>query len=798
MAYDISSTASGTVRSLGTGVKGPKQYNSTLNRWEKIATTATSSSTGLYADISINYDGYPAIVNPTQPILATVNWNWPVVSFTTASIVFPSSAGTATIYNNTITQIGPTSYSFAFQFSGTAGYFQIAPGTVQAADLASTNILQYSSGTIASAVIDPYPILSIVSISASYPIYSIRDPYFGGQLRYFSNNLSTGYVSGNRTLSPRIRVAFQNFAGNVPTTTGGFAYTDVVIDNAAVFDRYTVEYGNPALASTTADTSSDAVRSLMFFYTAGQSFQNAYTRISMPAGAYQENVLANSFQATPIWFYTGPSGNLSVSMTLLYITGTTILSGVQFDFDLPVVLLREFPSIVGRTVYGQLSNLRVDTSVLSGTRLRADYAALTTTTDYVETISIPSAWATFSGTSTNIIKDGTSNDFFSTRSTPSGVISSTASVIVSPLTLTPTAPVDNTVDFSDPRLTLSLNRTATGVGYYRIWKTYIGNQMVVPSTQVPAPSGTTVSIFVGTIITTATTYVVEIDGGAYADGYGKYSNYISYQFTTAPSVTPPGDVIITSSQSWTVPPFINLISVVAVSPGGASPDGYCCTGPFNGTNGGTLAWKNCTTVYGGQVLNATFNSISGDYGNYAQLSSGGTTYISARTGYAPTDYYGGSGTFGGGKGGAGGSVAICGGGGGGGGAGGYTGVGGAGGAANNTTPGGPGFAGVGGGGGGGEGGGGCPTYNGGDGGGVGIYGLGANGSGALVRASIGPGISGGAGSGGSGATYGGGAGGNGYQYYSLHGVRLGGPGVIRIVWGPGRSFPSTNVASTAS
>jgi hypothetical protein len=790
MAYNISSTASGTVRSLGTGVKGPKQYNSALTRWEKIATTANSSSTGLYADISINYDGYPAIVNPTQPILATVNWNWPVVSFTTASIVFPSSAGTATIYNNTITQIGPTRYSFAFQFSGTAGYFQIAPGTVQAADLASTNILQYSSGTIASAVIDSYPILSIVSISTSYPIYSIQDPYFGGQLRYFSNNLSSGYASGNRTLSPRIRVAFQNFSGNVATSS--FGYQKVVIDNAAVFDRYTTEYGNPALASTTADTSSDAVRSLMFYYTAGQSFQNAYTRISMPAGAYQENALANSFQATPIWFYTGPSGNLSVSMTLLYITGTTILSGVQFDFELPVVLLREFPSIVGRTVYGQLSNLRVDTSVLSGTRLSADYTALTTTTDYVETISIPSAWATFSGTSTNIIKDGTSGNFFSTRSTPTGVISSTASVIVSPLTLTTTAPVDNTVNFSDPTLTLSLNRTATGVGYYRIWKTYIGNQMVVPSTQVPAPSGTTVSIFVGSIITTATTYVVEFDDGAYVDAYGKYSSYVSYQFTTTSTVTPPGHVIITSSQSWTVPPFINRISVVAVSPGGNSPDGYVCCGPFNGSTGGTLAWKNCITVYGGQVLTATICGNANYYGGKAQLT-GASTYILASTGYPPTDYLGGSGTFGGGRGGSGGVVALGGGGGGGGGAGGYQGVGGDGGVANNSTAGGPGLAGTGGGGGGGSGAGGDVYSAGGNGGGVGIYGIGGNGSGGTSIV-VGSGIPGTPGSGGTGYLYGGGAGGNGYQ----PGTRPGGPGVIRIVWGPGRSFPSTNVASTAS
>jgi hypothetical protein len=795
MAYDISSTASGTVRSLGTGVKGPKQYNSTLNRWEKIATTATSSSTGLYADISINYDGYPAIVNPTQPILATVNWNWPVVSFTTASIVFPSSAGTATIYNNTITQIGPTSYSFAFQFSGTAGYFQIAPGTVQAADLASTNILQYSSGTIASAVIDFYPILSIVSISASYPIYSIQDPYFGGQLRYFSNNLSTGYVSGNRTLSPRIRVAFQNFSGTVATSS--FNYLKVVIDNAVVFDRYTTEYGNPALASTSADTSSDAVRSLMFYYTAGQSFQNAYTRISMPAGSYQENALANSFQATPIWFYTGPAGSVGLSMTLLYITGTTILSGVQFDFDLPVVLLREFPSIVGRTVYGQLSNLRVDTSALSGTRLRADYTALNTTTDYVETIRIPTMWATFSGTSTNIIKDGTSGNFFTTQTTPdNGGIVRTASVIVSPLTLTPTAPVNNTVDFSDPTLALSLNRTATSVGYYKIWKTYIGNQMVVPSTQVPAPSGTTVSIFVGSIITTATTYVVEFDDGAYLDAYGKYSSYVSYQFTTTATVTPPGDVIITSSQSWTVPPFINRISVVAVSPGGNSPDGFICCGPFNGSNGGTLAWKNCITVYGGQVLNATFCSSSNYNNGYARLN-GASTYILARTGVIPTDTYGGTGTFGGGVGGGQGSVAPSGGGGGGGGAGGYRGIGGKGGDANNTSPGGPGLAGAGGGGGGGSGAGGAACTAGGNGGGVGIYGIGGNGSGASTDV-VGTGRAGTPGSGGTGYLYGGGAGGNGFQSPGFSGVRQGGPGVIRIVWGPGRSFPSTNVASTAS
>ena len=63
------------------------------------------------------------------------------------------------------------------------------------------------------------------------------------------------------------------------------------------------------------------------------------------------------------------------------------------------------------------------------------------------------------------------------------------------------------------------------------------------------------------------------------------------------------------------------------------------------------------------------------------------------------------------------------------------------------------------------------------GGGVGLYGQGANGAGA---SGLNPG---GAGSGGTGKQYGGGA-----SYSSAS--NYAGGGAVRIIWGPGRSFPS--------
>ena len=76
------------------------------------------------------------------------------------------------------------------------------------------------------------------------------------------------------------------------------------------------------------------------------------------------------------------------------------------------------------------------------------------------------------------------------------------------------------------------------------------------------------------------------------------------------------------------------------------------------------------------------------------------------------------------------------------------------------------------------------------GGGVGIFGEGTSGAAPTSIA----GQAGNAGSGGSGKTYG--AGGNGVDDDSSGAASNGGPGVVRIIWGSNRLFPSTNVGVT--
>ena len=239
--------------------------------------------------------------------------------------------------------------------------------------------------------------------------------------------------------------------------------------------------------------------------------------------------------------------------------------------------------------------------------------------------------------------------------------------------------------------------------------------------------------------------------------------------------------------SWTCPPGVTSVCVVCIGGGSGSASPTYTTSP----GGGGLGWKNNITVVPGQVYTVVVGR-GGDYlcADSPQNADGGQSYFISPTivagngGTRPT-----GGTFvgdGGGNGGAGGSNA-------GGGAGGYTGNGGAG-------------AGTGGNGsGGGAGGGGSysSTYGYSSGGGTGPFGQGASGVGAIY-------IGGGGGSGGEngrggenpyhsygsgqidGGLYGGGSGqgGNsgsagGYQLYR------GGRGCVRIIWGAGRSFPST-------
>lgn len=242
--------------------------------------------------------------------------------------------------------------------------------------------------------------------------------------------------------------------------------------------------------------------------------------------------------------------------------------------------------------------------------------------------------------------------------------------------------------------------------------------------------------------------------------------------------------------SWTAPANVTSVCVLCVGAGG-SENSYFARGS---AGGGALAYGNAITVVPGTTYTVVVGA-SPTQGNGQASYFISSSFLNAGGGIAVADGAGIGGTSSGtartgggngGNGGIGGAGDSSGGdAGGGGGAGGYTGNGGRGG--DNGWNGGTGpSAGSGGGGGGGSGGfqeGGGFAY-GQNGGGVGLFGQGANGA-----------AGGGAGSGGSGVLYGGGGGGG---YTSAGVTRIGGGGAVRIIWGQGRAFPSTNVDLASS
>jgi hypothetical protein len=254
--------------------------------------------------------------------------------------------------------------------------------------------------------------------------------------------------------------------------------------------------------------------------------------------------------------------------------------------------------------------------------------------------------------------------------------------------------------------------------------------------------------------------------------------------------------------SWTVPTGITTISSVVVGGGGGGA-GNGGSGVYGlGGGGGGLSYAVSIAVTPGETLTIDVGAggagggISGTSGGNSSIKRGATTLLVANGGGggqrtssgAPVS--GGSGGAalgysGGGNGGGGGTASSNTRGGGGGGAGGYSGNGGNGGTVS-TPP----ESGAGGGGGGGAEG----SAQGNGGGGVGILGEGSSG------ASGGGGGSGGSNGVNSGnsnpgsntAVHGGlyGGGGSGGDNFGT----TGGNGAVRIIWGDGRSYPSTSTS----
>ena len=271
-----------------------------------------------------------------------------------------------------------------------------------------------------------------------------------------------------------------------------------------------------------------------------------------------------------------------------------------------------------------------------------------------------------------------------------------------------------------------------------------------------------------------------------------------FSLTVSPNVVGQQQYTTAGTYSWTAPAGVYSVSVVAIGGGGGAGQVAGYNGlDIGGAGGGGLGWKNNISVTPGNLYTVVVGA--GGPNN----TSGGTSYfISTATvaGYGG-EYgrgnQGGSspgGTFvgtGGGNGGSGGNSFNY--AGGGGGAGGYSGSGGDGAVGSGGAD--IGTAGSGGGGGGGT-----SSMRSGGGGGVGIYGQGASG-GSGGNGGGGQGGSGGSMgqtestgdyTGGNGGAFGGGGGGASDGNSRLGGV--GGVGAVRIIWGFGRAFPSTNTA----
>lgn len=238
--------------------------------------------------------------------------------------------------------------------------------------------------------------------------------------------------------------------------------------------------------------------------------------------------------------------------------------------------------------------------------------------------------------------------------------------------------------------------------------------------------------------------------------------------------------------TWTAPAGVTSVSVVCMGGGGSG----------EGSGGAGLGWKNNISVTPGSNYTVQVGGSPSDvYGAGSDswfISSGTVRGGGGGSGSATTAGGGGSRTGdGGGNGGSGGgssSATVA---SGSGGAGGYSGAGGRAGYGTSTSTR-NGVAGTGGAGGGGasQSGGRDGLWWTGFGGGIGIYGQGDSGAGGVYAPDGNAAQAGNGGGGSGGSSEGFGIAHGGGNFYN--GIRQGGTGAVRIIWGPSRSFPSTN------
>lgn len=265
-----------------------------------------------------------------------------------------------------------------------------------------------------------------------------------------------------------------------------------------------------------------------------------------------------------------------------------------------------------------------------------------------------------------------------------------------------------------------------------------------------------------------------------------HAQLVPFAFFNQPA-TPSGEQLFTSpgSYTWIIPGYVTSVCAVCIGAGGKGSSRSGGNGSTVGGGGGGLGWKNNIAVTPGTQISVIVASSSGTNSSYFLSLSTVVGYSGTNGNSTPLYTSSPGGSFIGEGGGSGGSSGLSGSSGasGGGGAGGYAGSGGIGGSSGGSSA-------SGGTGGGAGGGGGSPEKWGAGGGGTGLYGQGANGGGGYFSTIPSSGLGG---SGGTsaiqskGGNYGGGGGGA-DEFAGQLGE--GGNGAVRIIWGPGRSFPN--------
>ena len=767
--------------------------------------------------------------------------------FFTSNLTSTTAAGASNrriqVFFANFSTVGVTTSSFAVAdikrtsvFYGVtptlAGLYTTSTGTTAAATTTNPRFAEmyFPTGFVSSNTIVQLGVNAAAYVDGGLDNVSVSPIYYGNFLTSTINITAsmTRVTNSNNAVLKLYIDHFSALVSNVDiskitlTANGGTISTPQIVANNSVYTDAT--YGNlyvatyTAAAGTTDFTETVTIAAGLFTIPVGTATSiNGLTLTVDPVGT-----------TTVPWSSAKTSAALSTTFSV--IRSSFVITGYpSTDFNNSSILLTFNRAVITRIGTPSYTISTGNYSASGGTYY---YGAALPAASGSTVITIPSTWSHMSTNTTYYIEIPAGAYIDVSGNYSQALNFSVTTVAVGALTFTPASQAG--VNGNQPTFTVNRD-TGTGVyanGSGSNWTLRTGSYSgtIVYQGSIPAlgqtgdPASYLLTIPTGTLSAT-TTYYLTIPAGSYTDEWGVASDVVNYTFTTA-SAPAANHLVYTTSSTYVVPNFQTSISALCIGYGGTvSQNYYCCAyrqESVSGSGGGGLSWRNNISVTPGETLYIVFTTNNGAEGITIRRGSvSGTILLAVGAGIniggaansSPSAlfYVGGLGgtndtrnnglsNVGGGNGGNGGSTIIaCAyttttGGGGGGGAGGYTGNGGNGGTASTTV--GTSVAGsaapTGGGAGGGASGqrGSSPSLNtrGFSGGGVGIYGAGSSGATSSTGAAGNPG------SGGTGVTYGGGGGGS----ANFTDGPTAGVGVVRILWGTGRSFPSTNVSSASS